>query len=186
MKWSQFWKTQLWICFATTVPFVGSFILSFFVQDRLKSSYDDLVKPVWAPPRIVRELCRTVQQIIANLSGERWHYDDFFDSFRLRQLSSLALRWTLFHENVFVASVLLRYFNIRVVKSCFWSETVGFCHGSHGNNSFIRDCHRRVIFHSRQASWLFLHHLHLLAYLLDISVLQSLGFKLPWRLARES
>lgn len=54
MKWSQFVKDQLWIGLATTVPFIGSFILSFLIEDRLKFSYDKLSKPIWAPPEIVR------------------------------------------------------------------------------------------------------------------------------------
>lgn len=55
MKWPQFWNDkgfwigQLWIAIATTVPFIGSFVLLLFVEDRFKFSYEKLLKPSWAP-----------------------------------------------------------------------------------------------------------------------------------------
>lgn len=53
MKWTEFWKTQILIGIATTIPFIGSSLIALFLEDRTLAAYDDLNKPSWAPPKIV-------------------------------------------------------------------------------------------------------------------------------------
>lgn len=50
MKWSEFFKNQLHIGIATTIPFLGSTILAIFIKDELSISYGKMKKPCWAPP----------------------------------------------------------------------------------------------------------------------------------------
>lgn len=48
MKCSKvFWKNQLNICIATTVPFIGLTILEILFENRIQASYKDLIKPKW-------------------------------------------------------------------------------------------------------------------------------------------
>lgn len=53
MKWSEFWKTQMWIGIATTIPFIGTSVIAIFLEDRGIASYEQMKKPNWAPPKIV-------------------------------------------------------------------------------------------------------------------------------------
>lgn len=72
MKWSDFFKTQLWIGIATTLPFLGPFLLEFFVEDRISNSYEQMKKPTWAPPKIVRKYFHS------NILSLNWKYFRFF------------------------------------------------------------------------------------------------------------
>jgi tryptophan-rich sensory protein len=45
----NFWKSQLQIFIANSIPFVGTIILELVVESLFKKSYDSLEKPRWAP-----------------------------------------------------------------------------------------------------------------------------------------
>lgn len=50
MKWTRcFWKNQLYICIATSIPFIGIAFLEIGVENQIKKSYNFLIKPYWLP-----------------------------------------------------------------------------------------------------------------------------------------
>lgn len=45
----DFWKKQLHIAIANTIPFVGPSILEFITENKIEQAYQDLITPSWAP-----------------------------------------------------------------------------------------------------------------------------------------
>lgn len=111
MKWTEFWKTQILIGIATTIPFIGSSLIALFLEDRTLAAYDDLNKPSWAPPKIV------------NISLEfspPWNYFNF---------QVFLLMWTVLLSMIGYASYRIwiqeaRISNKTIISFVFYSITL--------------------------------------------------------------
>lgn len=56
MKWKEFFKSQLHIGFANTIPIIGIKMLELFTEDKIINSYDSLQKNSFFPPKWVKQV----------------------------------------------------------------------------------------------------------------------------------